>query len=76
MPHSVPIQQPSNRKVINVTQKINIAQKFTLFNEYFTPKIIAESNGQLVKIAKIKGDFVWHTHDNEDELFIVFKGNL
>lgn len=57
-------------------QKVNIAQKFTLFNEHFTPKIIGESNGQYVKIAKVRGEFVWHSHAAEDELFLVFKGVL
>ncbi len=56
--------------------KINIAEKFTLFTEEWTPKIIAESNRQLVKIAKGSGELVWHKHNNEDELFIVFKGKL
>ncbi len=56
--------------------KINISEKFSLFNEHWTPKIIAQSNGQLVKIAKGQGELVWHTHENEDELFIVFKGQL
>lgn len=56
--------------------KINIADKFALFEQLWTPKIIAQSNGQLVKIAKGKGELVWHKHDNEDELFIVFKGKL
>jgi quercetin dioxygenase-like cupin family protein len=56
--------------------KISISEKFNLFTEEWTPKIIAESNGQLVKIAKGSGELVWHKHDNEDELFIVFKGHL
>ena len=56
--------------------KINIKEKFSLFVEEWTPKIIAESNGQLVKIAKGSGELVWHLHKNEDELFIVFKGCL
>ncbi|MEO8606342.1 MAG: cupin domain-containing protein [Chloroflexota bacterium] len=56
------------------TQKVNIAEKFMLFNEHFTPKIIGEANGQYVKIAKIQGEFVWHSHENEDELFLIFKG--
>jgi len=56
--------------------KINISEKFGMFNEIWTPKIIAESNGQLVKIAKGSGELVWHKHDNEDELFIVFRGQL
>ena len=56
--------------------KINITNKFTLFEEEWTPKIIAESNGQLVKLAKGSGELVWHSHQNEDELFLVFKGKL
>lgn len=56
--------------------KINISEKFGLFSDEWTPKVLAESNGQLVKIAKGTGELVWHTHDNEDELFIVFKGQL
>lgn len=56
--------------------KININEKFGLFSEEWTPKIIAQSNGQLVKIAKGSGELVWHHHENEDELFIVFKGHL
>lgn len=57
-------------------KKINISEKFSQFTEVWTPKVIAESNGQLVKIAKGSGELVWHKHDNEDELFIVFKGQL
>ncbi|NQY54312.1 MAG: cupin domain-containing protein [Campylobacteraceae bacterium] len=56
--------------------KINISEKFELFTEEWTPKIISESNGQLVKIAKGSGELICHKHDNEDELFIVFKGQL
>lgn len=56
--------------------KISISDKFELFTEEWTPKIIAETNGQLVKIAKGSGELVWHKHDNEDELFMVFKGQL
>jgi mannose-6-phosphate isomerase-like protein (cupin superfamily) len=57
-------------------KKINISEKFEKFSDEWAPKILAESNGQLVKIAKGSGELVWHTHDNEDELFIVFKGQL
>ncbi|OEF09832.1 cupin domain-containing protein [Vibrio genomosp. F10] len=57
-------------------KKINISEKFKSFSDEWTPKILAETNGQLVKIAKGSGELVWHTHDNEDELFIVFKGQL
>ena len=56
--------------------KVNIVEKFELFNEQWTPKIIGELNNQQVKLAKIKDEFVWHSHDDEDELFLVFKGTL
>ena len=56
--------------------KINISEKFGLFSEEWTPKIIAQTNGQLVKIAKGSGELIWHQHEHEDELFIVFKGHL
>ena len=55
---------------------INIMEKFSLFTKEWTPKIIGELNGQYVKICKLKDDFVWHSHENEDELFMVFKGTL
>ena len=57
-------------------KKINLAEKFTLFNDHWSPKIIGELNGQEVKIAKVKGEFVWHNHATEDELFLVVKGLL
>lgn len=57
-------------------KKIAINEKFGLFEEEWTPKIIAESNGQLVKLAKGRGELIWHHHENEDELFLVFKGQL
>ena len=55
---------------------INIKEKFNLFNEHWTPKLIGELNGQSVKIAKVKGEFVWHNHKDEDELFYIIKGTL
>ena len=55
---------------------VNIVEKFNLFSETWTPKIIGELNGQLVKLAKVKDQFVWHSHAQEDELFMVFKGTL
>lgn len=57
-------------------EKVNLLEKFSLFSEHFTPKIIAELNGQHVKLVKAKGPFVWHHHDHEDELFLVVKGRL
>lgn len=55
---------------------INILEKFSLFTDKWSPKIISEVNNQLVKLAKIEGEFVWHNHADEDELFLVFKGEL
>ncbi|EAS20240.1 mannose-6-phosphate isomerase [Flavobacteria bacterium BBFL7] len=55
---------------------INLNEKLNLFQETWTPKIIGELNGQQVKLAKLKGEFVWHQHENEDELFYVVKGQL
>ena len=55
---------------------INIMKKFSLFNDQWTPKIIGELNHQYVKVCKLKDDFVWHSHKDEDELFMVFKGTL
>jgi len=55
---------------------INIMEKFSLFTKTWTPHIIGELNDQYVKLCKLKDDFVWHSHENEDELFMVFKGTL
>lgn len=57
-------------------EKINIRDKFGLFSEHWNPKIIAELNGQQVKLAKFQGEFVWHKHDAEDELFLVIAGSF
>jgi mannose-6-phosphate isomerase-like protein (cupin superfamily) len=57
-------------------EKINLARKFAAFSEHWQPKIAGELNGQQVKLVKLKGEFVWHHHDNEDELFLVVKGLL
>jgi mannose-6-phosphate isomerase-like protein (cupin superfamily) len=56
--------------------KITLQDKFDLIHEYWTPKIIAELNGQYVKLAKVKGEMVWHSHQNEDELFFIIRGKL
>ena len=55
---------------------IDIEEKLSLFDDYWSPKIVGELNGQYVKLAKLKGEFVWHQHENEDELFMVVKGKL
>lgn len=57
-------------------QKVNIHNKLALFSDYWSPKIIGDLNDSYIKLAKFKGEFVWHKHDNEDELFFIIKGNL
>ena len=57
-------------------EKVNLSEKFSLFDEYWSPKIIGELNGQFVKLVKLKGEFVWHHHQAEDELFLVVRGRL
>src|SRR6059058_6404049 len=57
-------------------QSVNLAQKFALFDDYWSPKIAGELNDAYVKLVKVKGEFVWHHHEREDELFLVLKGRL
>lgn len=56
--------------------KVNISNKLSLFSDYWNPRIVGELNGQQVKLAKFKGQFVWHKHDDEDEMFLVIKGSF
>ncbi len=56
--------------------KVNLLEKFSLFDSYWDPKIVGELNNQYIKLAKLKGEFLWHHHENEDELFMVVKGHL
>jgi len=55
---------------------VNLQQKFALFSEHYKPHIIGEVNDCYVKVVKLKGEFIWHHHDHEDELFLVVKGTL
>jgi mannose-6-phosphate isomerase-like protein (cupin superfamily) len=55
---------------------VNLAERFSGITEHWTPRIVGELNGQQVKLAKLLGEFVWHHHDDEDELFLVVKGTL
>tara|TARA_R110002124_G_scaffold49775_1_gene145626 strand:+ start:1702 stop:2067 length:366 start_codon:yes stop_codon:yes gene_type:complete len=57
-------------------KKVKLQEKYDLFSEHWSPKIVGELNGQFVKIVKVKGDFVMHKHENEDELFFVIEGLL
>ncbi len=56
--------------------KINLSEKFALFSDPWQPKIVAALNGQYVKLARLKGEFIWHQHAAEDELFLVVQGQL
>ena len=56
--------------------KVSLADKFFLFQEHYSPKIVGELNDSYVKLVKLQGEFVWHHHDHEDELFLVVKGCL
>lgn len=57
-------------------EKVNLAEKLSRFQEHWQPKIVGELNGQQVKLVKFQGEFVWHKHDHEDELFLVVKGRF
>jgi mannose-6-phosphate isomerase-like protein (cupin superfamily) len=65
--------QIKKRKNMNI---VNIAQKFAIIHEYWSPRIAGELNDAYIKLAKLKGEFVWHHHEKEDELFLVIKGKL
>jgi len=56
--------------------KVNLTQKFSMFDDYWSPKIVGEINDSHVKLVKLQGEFVWHHHESEDELFLVVKGSL
>ena len=55
---------------------VNLRDKFNLFDEFWSPRIAGELNDSYVKLAKLRGEFIWHHHDDEDELFLVVKGRL
>ena len=59
-----------------MNEKVNLAERLASFDETWVPKVVGELNGQMVKVAKFKGEYVWHRHDNEDELFLVVSGRL
>ena len=61
---------------MNLSGKVNLAAKFALFSDRWSPKVVGELNGQMVKLVKLQGEFVWHKHDYEDELFLVVRGQL
>jgi mannose-6-phosphate isomerase-like protein (cupin superfamily) len=57
-------------------EKVNLAEKLASFAEHWVPKVVGELNGQLVKVAKFRGEYVWHAHESEDELFLVLSGRM
>ena len=59
-----------------MSEKVNLAEKLEQFSERWSPRIVGELNGQHVKLAKLEGEFVWHHHEREDELFLVLRGHL
>ena len=65
-----------DQRDIEMNEVINIEEKFSLFSDYLSPKRIEKLNGQQIILAKLKGEFVFHKHDHEDELFMVIKGQL
>jgi mannose-6-phosphate isomerase-like protein (cupin superfamily) len=73
--HGDPQQLTPSREILAM-DKGNLRQKFARFAEPWKPKIVGELNGQLVKLVKFVGEFVWHHHDNEDELFLVVQGRF
>ena len=56
--------------------KVNLAEKFALINEHWRPKTVGELNGQEIKLVKFQGEFPWHQHEHEDEMFMALKGNF
>ncbi|MCA9243970.1 MAG: cupin domain-containing protein [Phycisphaerales bacterium] len=56
--------------------KVNLTEAFAGFHEYWSPRVAAELNGQQIRLAKLRGEFVWHKHDDEDEMFLVHRGRL
>jgi mannose-6-phosphate isomerase-like protein (cupin superfamily) len=57
-------------------EKVNLAEKFALFSDHWSPKVVGDLNGQQVKLVKFRGPFVWHHHETEDELFLVVRGSF
>jgi len=57
-------------------EKVNVSERLATFNDYFNPRVVGELNGQQVKLVKFQGEFIWHHHENEDELFYVVKGSF
>ena len=76
LPWGGPRQYCVHQKAIEMNEVINVEEKFSLFSDYLSPKRIEKLNGQQIILAKLKGEFVFHKHDHEDELFMVIRGQL
>lgn len=61
---------------MSAIKKVSLSDKLSLFSDYWNPRVVGELNQQQVKLVKLKGEFVWHSHENEDELFFVLEGIL
>ncbi|MCY1018104.1 cupin domain-containing protein [Pyxidicoccus sp. MSG2] len=72
-----PSTEPAPEQAATPTvDKVNLAEKLALFSEHWSPRVVGDLNGQQVKLVKLQGPFVWHHHENEDELFLVLQGHL
>ncbi len=71
-----PSRQVAEHKAMSPMEKVNLSEKLSEFTEHWSPRIVGELNGQHVKLVKLRGEFVWHHHEAEDELFLVLKGAL
>ena len=71
-----PHPAPTGDLAMSAVEKVNLAQKLAGFRDHWKPRIVGELNGQQVKLVKFQGEFVWHHHDDEDELFLVVKGRF
>jgi mannose-6-phosphate isomerase-like protein (cupin superfamily) len=76
IPFNCKVNRGATTMTDHITDKVNLQQKLSMFNETWKPKVVASLNGQEVKLVKFLGEFVWHHHDNEDELFMVIKGRF
>jgi mannose-6-phosphate isomerase-like protein (cupin superfamily) len=74
--HRLAIKTGQTILIFKNMDKVNIEEKLSQFSDYYNPRIIGELNGQHVKATKLKGEFIWHHHENEDEMFLIIKGTL
>jgi mannose-6-phosphate isomerase-like protein (cupin superfamily) len=75
-PHSLALPSAALREYNRCMEVVNLQQKLSLFSDHWSPKIVGEVNDAHVKLVKLQGEFVWHHHDHEDELFLVINGTL